>query len=84
MTKMTDARLNILKGARYIDTMKNVSVVRPAKNVGFEAVSERRNISWLADNGYLTPSNWGDWYITNKAVEALANAHCEGEFDVPR
>lgn len=68
---LTDTRLAILRNWRFIDTMRNVRVVRPTCHAGYSRIAERRNLQWLTDNGWLESNIYGDWYLTDKTIAHL-------------
>ena len=69
--KLTPARVAILRRAIYgRHGGPDLGVVQPAFHVGFEAVTERKNLAWLTAEGFLQANPHGDWYITDKGKEA--------------
>lgn len=70
---LSPARLRILKSARPLRD-STVEVVHTSMVGGFEAVTERRNIAFLVEQGLLEPSAHGDWYLTDAGREAVAKA----------
>lgn len=80
---LTDSRLKLLRTAyfhRGVDHGR-LGVVSLTMVGGWEARTQRRNAAWLVENGYLEPTNHGDWYLTEKADAAIRQAGFGDELD---
>lgn len=64
-------RLRVLTAARFHPPAAWV-VDATGGRIGLERVSWKRNCAWLVQAGYLRPSPFGDFYLTDKGEAAVA------------
>jgi hypothetical protein len=64
VTGLTEARATVLKSARL--SPPSAWIVDPkGGRIGWEGVSFKRNVEWLAAQGYLRANAHGDYTLTD-------------------